>query len=107
LFQGAKKNGLFKLGTWGTEVHPLLAPQAGDFDVIKHRVSPFYCTDLEAILRAHRVQRIYVAGVSSGGAVLSSAHSADCAGRYCGFWRLYLGADRVGGEMGTVAGGVA
>ena len=30
LFQGAKKNGLFKLGTWGTEVHPLLAPQAGE-----------------------------------------------------------------------------
>jgi nicotinamidase-related amidase len=73
LFQGAKKNGLFKLGTWGTEVHPLLAPQAGDFDIIKHRVSPFYCTGLEAILRANRVQRIYVAGVSSGGAVLSAA----------------------------------
>lgn len=73
LFQGAKKNGLFKLGTWGTEVHPSLAPQAGDFDIIKHRVSPFYCTDLEAILRAHRVQRIYLSGVSSGGAVLSAA----------------------------------
>lgn len=73
LFQGAKKAGMFKLGTWGTEVHPALAPQAGDFDIIKHRVSPFYATSLEAILRANHIQRLYVSGVSSSGAVLSAA----------------------------------
>ena len=47
IFQGAKKAGMFKLGTWGTEVHPALAPQPGDFDIVKHRVSPFYATNLE------------------------------------------------------------
>ncbi len=73
LFQGAKRAGMFKLGTWGTEVHPALAPQAGDFDIIKHRVSPFYATSLEAILRANQIQRLYVSGVSSSGAVLSAA----------------------------------
>lgn len=73
LFQGAKKAGMFKLGTWGTEVHPVLAPQAGDFDIVKHRVSPFYATSLEAILRANHIQRLYVSGVSSSGAVLSAA----------------------------------
>ena len=73
LFQGAKKAGLFKLGTWGTEVHPALAPQAGDFDIVKHRVSPFYATTLEAILRANQIRRLYVCGVSSSGAVLSAA----------------------------------
>lgn len=73
LFTGAKKAGLFKLGTWGTEVHPLLAPQPGDYDIIKHRVSPFYCTTLEAILRANDVQRLYLSGVSTSGAVLSGA----------------------------------
>lgn len=73
LFQGAKKAGMFKLGTWGTEVHPALAPQAGDFDIIKHRVSPFYATSLEAIFRANHIQRLYVSGVSSSGAVLSAA----------------------------------
>src|SRR5450759_1460847 len=41
IFQGAKKAGMFKLGTWGTAVHPALAPQPGDFDIVKHRVSPF------------------------------------------------------------------
>ena len=29
IFQGAKKAGMFKLGDWGTEVHPALAPQPG------------------------------------------------------------------------------
>ena len=76
LFQGAKKAGLFKLGTWGTEVHPRLAPQPGDFDVVKHRVSPFYATALEAILGALQVRTLYVFGVSTSGAVLSAAKDA-------------------------------
>ena len=73
LFQGAKKAGLFKFGTWGTEVHPALAPKLEDVDIVKHRVSPFYATTLEAILRANQIQRLYVSGVSSSGAVLSAA----------------------------------
>ncbi len=73
IFQGARKAGMFKLGTWGTEVHPALAPQSGDYDIVKHRVSPFYATSLEAILRANQIQRIYISGVSSSGAVLSGA----------------------------------
>ena len=73
IFQGAKKAGMFKLGAWGTEVHPALAPQPGDFDIIKHRVSPFYATALEAILQAQQIKRLYVSGVSSSGAVLSAA----------------------------------
>ena len=73
LFQGAKKSGLFKLGTWGTEVHPALAPQPGDFDIVKHRVSPFYSTPLDAVLRANGIERLYLSGVSTSGAVLSAA----------------------------------
>lgn len=73
IFQGAKKAGLFKLGEWGTEVHPALAPQPGDFDIVKHRVSPFYGTPLEPILRANGIERLYVSGVSTSGAVLSAA----------------------------------
>ena len=73
LFQGAKKAGLFKLGTWGTEVHPVLKPAPGDYDIVKHRVSPFYATNLEAILGANGVARIYTSGVSTSGAVLSLA----------------------------------
>ncbi|MCC7487476.1 MAG: cysteine hydrolase [Burkholderiales bacterium] len=73
LFQGARQAGLFQLGTWGTEVHPALAPRAGDHDIVKHRVSPFYATSLEAILGATGIRRIFVSGVSTSGAVLSAA----------------------------------
>jgi nicotinamidase-related amidase len=73
LFQGVKKAGLFKLGTWGTEVHPALAPQPGDFDIVKHRVSPFYATELKTILGALGARRLVICGVSTSGAVLSAA----------------------------------
>jgi len=69
IFSGARKNGIFKLGEWGTEVHPDLGQQPGDFDIVKHRVSPFYATGLEAILRAHGVKRIYCSGISTNAVV--------------------------------------
>ena len=69
IFSGARKNGIFKLGTWGTEVHPDLGQQAGDFDIVKHRVSPFYATSLEAILRSNGILRIYCSGISTNAVV--------------------------------------
>jgi len=80
IFNGAKQHGLFKLGTWGTEVHKDLAPQPGDFDIVKHRVSPFYATNLDAILRAHRIERIFCSGVSTVAVVqgtVRDAHDRD------------------------------
>ena len=71
LFQGAKKRGLFKLGTWGTEVHHMLQPSYIDYDIVKHRVSPFYGTTLDIILNPLNIERIVVFGVSTSGAVLS------------------------------------
>lgn len=80
IFNGARQHGLFKLGTWGTEVHKDLTPQPGDFDIVKHRVSPFYATNLEAILRAHGIQRIFCSGVSTVAVVqgtVRDAHDRD------------------------------
>ena len=76
IFSGARKNGIFQLGTWGTEVHSALAPQEGDFDIVKHRVSPFYGTALEPILRAGGIERIVMCGVSTNGVVHSGAREA-------------------------------
>jgi nicotinamidase-related amidase len=73
IFMGAKKAGLFKLGTWGTEVHPKLAPKPDDYDIIKHRVSPFYATRLDVILSTHQITKLVLCGVSTTGAVLSAA----------------------------------
>jgi nicotinamidase-related amidase len=76
IFSGARRNGIFQLGTWGTEVHPALAPLTGDFDIVKHRVSPFYGTSLEPILRANGIERIVMCGVSTNGVVHSGAREA-------------------------------
>jgi nicotinamidase-related amidase len=65
VFSGAPKAGLFKLGQWGTEIHPMLEQRAGDVQVIKHRVSPFYSTTLMAQLSAAGIERIYCSGVST------------------------------------------
>lgn len=69
IFSDARKAGIFKLGQWGTEVHPDLGKQDGDFDIVKHRVSPFYATNLEAILRARGIKRIYCSGISTNAVV--------------------------------------
>ncbi|MEO6091626.1 MAG: cysteine hydrolase [Novosphingobium sp.] len=76
IFSGARKNGIFKLGTKGTEVHPAIAPEESDFDIVKHRVSPFYGTSLEPILRANRIERVILCGVSTNGVVHSGAREA-------------------------------
>lgn len=70
IFAGARKNGIFQ------QVHPTLAPQASDFDIVKHRVSPFYGTSLEPILRANGIERIVMCGVSTNGVVHSGAREA-------------------------------
>lgn len=69
IFSNARKNQIFKLGEWGTETHPDLGQQPGDFDIVKHRVSPFYATSLDAILSAQGITRIYCSGISTNAVV--------------------------------------
>ena len=69
IFSRARGAGMFKLGSWGTEVHPDLTPEAGEFDIVKHRVSPFHGTGLDVILRTHGVRRIYCSGISTNAVV--------------------------------------
>jgi nicotinamidase-related amidase len=82
VFSAAPKRGLFKLGTWGTEVFAPLEPQPHDLDIVKHRVSPFYGTSLEPTLRALGTTRIYMTGVSTNGVVhtgVREGHDRDYA----------------------------
>jgi biuret amidohydrolase len=75
-FGNANKAGTLELGTKGTEFHPDLEADLADVVVIKPRVSAFYCTDLEAALRANKVQRLVLAGVSTAWAVQATARDA-------------------------------
>lgn len=76
VFGGAPKAGLFKLGGFGTEIHPELVQQPGDVQVVKHRVSPFYSTTLEAQLRAGGYTRIVCSGVSTQAVVQATVRDA-------------------------------
>jgi nicotinamidase-related amidase len=77
---GARKLGIFKLGGWGTQTHPDLGQQPGDFDIVKHRVSPFYATSLDVILSTHDIRRIYCSGISTNAvvqAMVREGHDRD------------------------------
>jgi nicotinamidase-related amidase len=76
VFSPARQNGIYKLGTWGTEIHADLGVQPGDLQVVKHRVSPFYSTTLEAQLRAQGIGRIYCSGVSTQAVVQATVRDA-------------------------------
>lgn len=82
VFSAARTRGVFQLGTWGTETHPDLGQRPEDFDIVKHRVSPFYATGLEAILRAQGITRIYCSGISTNAVVQATVregHDRDYA----------------------------
>jgi len=80
IFGSAKKFGALLLNTWGTEFHPDIDVQPQDHVLVKHRVSSFYNTDLECVLRAHRIEEIIITGVSTDMAVelaTREAHDRD------------------------------
>lgn len=80
VFGGARANGLFRLGSPGTEIHPKLGCREGDWLITKHRVSPFYATDLDTYLRANRIERIICSGVSTQAVVqatIRDGHDRD------------------------------
>lgn len=82
VFSRARDNGIFRLGTWGTEVYADFAPREGDADIVKHRVSPFYGTALEPLLSAQGIRRLVLCGVSTNGVVQAAVrdgHDRDYA----------------------------
>ncbi len=82
VFAPARANNLFKLGTRGAEIHAQLGKRDGDWLVTKHRVSPFYATDLETYLKANRIERIFCSGVSTQAVVQATVrdgHDRDYA----------------------------
>jgi biuret amidohydrolase len=75
-FGGAQKAGALELGTKGTEFHPDLDADLADVIVVKPRVSAFYGTDLESVLRPNKIERLILAGVSTAWAVQATARDA-------------------------------
>lgn len=58
------------------QVDPAVAPQPGEMVVTKRRVSAFAGSDLEVILRGHKIEHIVLAGIATSGVVLSTVREA-------------------------------
>ena len=58
------------------QVDPAVAPQAGEMIVTKRRVSAFAGSDLEIILRGHKIEHLVLAGIATSGVVLSTVREA-------------------------------
>lgn len=78
IFGQAKEKKALILGTWGTEFNQQLVIQAADKVIIKHRISAFYNTDLEAVLSAQAIEHVIICGVATNMAVeLTSREAHD------------------------------
>jgi nicotinamidase-related amidase len=77
-FGTAKQAGRLAAGTPGVEIHGALAPRTEEPIVVKRRVGAFAGTDLEMLLRARDVDTLILAGIATGGVILSTVrHAAD------------------------------
>ncbi|KAJ5374331.1 hypothetical protein N7517_006337 [Penicillium concentricum] len=63
-------------GQSSVQVHPAIAPVSGEVVIIKRRISAFFATELDMLLRCANVESIVVAGLITSGAVLSTVRQA-------------------------------
>ena len=76
LVSSFREQGLFRLGSTDTAVHPAVAPHPEDVQIVKHRTNAFYGTDLAIVLAARKIDTLILFGVATSGAVLSSVRYA-------------------------------
>ena len=74
-FNRLKNSGVFRKGTPDVEVHPDLAPQAGETVIRRRRSGLFASTDLDVVLRAKNIDTLALMGISTGGQVLSAVRA--------------------------------
>jgi nicotinamidase-related amidase len=73
---GALPSHLFTADDPGAAIHPDVAPADGEIVVHKNRVSAFAGNNLQQILAAQDIGHLALAGISTGGIVLSTALQA-------------------------------
>jgi nicotinamidase-related amidase len=82
ILAGMKQNEILKDGTWGAEIHPDVKRQPSDIIITKTRVSAFYASPLEAILRAQDITHLVLTGIATDGVVEGTARDAVDRGYY-------------------------
>ncbi|TNF66650.1 MAG: cysteine hydrolase [Gammaproteobacteria bacterium] len=76
MFSKTAEFGALQLDSWGCDFDERLNVENDDFIIVKHRVSAFYNTDLESLLRAQKIEKIILLGVATNYAVDHSARDA-------------------------------
>jgi len=75
------KEGGLRQDSWGYEIYEELGPRAADWYVEKSRLSAFYNTNLEGVLRTLNADTVLFAGVLTNQCVAASSKDA----MYCDF----------------------
>jgi ureidoacrylate peracid hydrolase len=70
------RDGGLRLGTWGFELYEEFEPAADDWVVEKNRLSAFFNTKLELVLRALRAETIVIGGVLTNQCVAATSKDA-------------------------------
>lgn len=73
---GSLPENLFTAGDPGAAIHPDVAPRGEEIVVHKNRVSAFAGNNLRQILTAQDIGHLVLAGIATGGVVLSTALQA-------------------------------
>jgi len=76
IFSAAETNHAVAIDEWGGQFCEDLDIEPQDIQVTKHRVSAFYGTDLDLILRANQIETLILAGVATNNAVELTAREA-------------------------------
>lgn len=76
LFGAANKFEAFKIGAWGDEFYDTLAPLENEAQYYKHRVSAFYGTPVEMLLKRQGIEELFICGVATDLAVQAATRDA-------------------------------
>lgn len=76
LFNTVVHTGAFKRGTRGAEIIAELSPSSDDYIFEHSRISGFYGTELDAVLRADGIENLVLTGIATNVAVDHTARDA-------------------------------
>lgn len=76
LFGAAKKFGALNITGWGCQFVDYANPEENEAVIRKSRVSAFYQTNLDLVLRNNQIEEVYIVGCATDLAVQSAARDA-------------------------------
>ncbi len=75
-FTSLKRTNRLLEGTEEAQVHPKVAPQAGDLVVVGRRTGAFTNTEMEGLLKARGITDLVLTGINTSGTVLTTVRWA-------------------------------